>query len=163
MTINDENMQRLMRLHNEFKRIRFSEVHKNFSNSEFFTLCRICGVATDFDRAKNPVGIGVPMKLLSDGLRVTPAMTSKTINTLENRGCVERKYDGTDRRSVKVCITEKGAALWEEDDRLGREFAEEIFKKFGDKKIVEFFSLAEELLEIAAAEAQKSKERTKKG
>ena len=49
MTINDENMQRLMRLHSEFKRIRFSEVHKNFSNSEFFTLCRICGVATDFD------------------------------------------------------------------------------------------------------------------
>lgn len=155
MINDDKKMERLLKLHSEFKRIRFSLVHDNFSNSEFFTLCRICGVATDFDRKKNPVGIGIPMKQLSDGMRVTPAMISKTVNSLEERGCVERKYDGGDRRSVKVCITEKGFELWKNDDKSGRNFAGKVFSEFGEEKTEMFFELSEELLGIAIMESNK--------
>lgn len=48
---------------------------------------------------------------LSDVLGVTRTRVTRIVNDLEKRGWTERKQDGTDRRCIHLCLTEKGLSF----------------------------------------------------
>ena len=46
--------------------------------------------------------------VLTEHLHVVPGRMTDILNSLENKGLIERNRDEEDRRRVKVCITEEG-------------------------------------------------------
>lgn len=70
---------------------------------------------------------------LADELGITGATMSGLIDRLTKRGLVERLPDVTDRRVVRVRLTDEGNRLSRELQRTGREFLRLAFERIGTK------------------------------
>lgn len=149
--------KRFLELHSRFKTIRFEAFGSMIHQSEFYTLA--CLISQERQEAKAGK-TGVSMNTLAKKMTVSPAMVSKTVNSLEKMNIVTRVSDDSDRRGVKVCITEKGKVVWEHDKKIRYELMKCIFDKFGEEKTEQFLDLAEELAEIVEEE---TKNQTEKG
>ncbi|CAJ1317645.1 hypothetical protein PTI45_02230 [Paenibacillus nuruki] len=60
------------------------------------------------------VSCGMQVSELSRLLRVTSPTVTQLIKGMENDGLVERNMDQSDRRAVRVTLTDKGAAIMEQ-------------------------------------------------
>lgn len=160
----DKNGQfeRLMRIFSNFRNSHLNSIRLHFSKSEFMTLSEIIINAAGFDITKSPVGIGVSMKELSKTLKVSPAMITKTITSLEKNDNVKRLSDEDDRRGVKVCITQIGFDRWREEHRYRCEFMESVFERFGFEKTNQLFDMVEELIQITSEETEKELKQNRK-
>ncbi|MGE0059515.1 MAG: MarR family winged helix-turn-helix transcriptional regulator [Dehalococcoidia bacterium] len=85
---------------------------------------------------------------LADELGITGATMSGLIDRLTKRGVVERLPDATDRRVVRVRLTEEGQRLSRELQRTGREFLRLVFERMGPETAAE---LAHALVPFIAA------------
>lgn len=148
--------ERFMALHAMVKMLRFDKLQNVLSRSEFFAVSKIVVLASGFSKTENPVGKGVSMKYISSGMRVSPAMVTKTMNSLEQRGIVQRITNADDRREVKVCLTEQGFQVWQTAHKNCNDFMNRVFDRLGEEKMSEFISIAEELIELAAEEIEHS-------
>jgi DNA-binding MarR family transcriptional regulator len=68
---------------------------------------------------------------LAEALDITGATMSGLIDRLSRRGLVERLPDVTDRRVVRVRLTEEGQQLSRELRRTGRDFLRLVFERVG--------------------------------
>ena len=144
-----------MGIFSDFRNSHLNNIRLHFNKSEFMTLSGIVVKAAGFDLSKNPVGVGVPMKELSATLKVSPAMITKTITSLEKLGIVQRLSDKDDRRGVKVCVTQKGFDYWREEHDYRCEFMEKVFERFGIEKANQLFDMVEALIQITSEETEK--------
>jgi DNA-binding MarR family transcriptional regulator len=64
---------------------------------------------------------------LSEHLRIVPRSTTEVVDALEERGLVERRPDPTDRRAIRVALTDLGAAMSEEIAKARRAEADRSF------------------------------------
>lgn len=151
--ISDNFGKRVLAIHRRVKNIHFCNIKPNFNQSEYYTLTKIEKMVKNEN--ESPVGFGVSMSTLAKNVGVSPPMTTKTINALVSRNVVERVNDSGDRRGVKVCFTEEGYSLFQEDRETRGILLERIFNRFGEERSNEFFSMSEELLEIAEQEIKK--------
>lgn len=94
-------------------------------------------------RGKPPVNTGIPMKVLSDERNCTPAMITKLITGLEERGLVKRELSTDDRRGVKVCVTQKGYDVWQHEHERYHRILEEIGERMGMDELYKLLDLAE--------------------
>ena len=98
---------------------------KNMPNREFMFLKTI-------KYLKNGEGIseysskGVKASDLSKFLSITKPAISKLINTLEEKGFVERITDKSDRRVVYINITKNGEQILAEETKMFEEFTHRI-------------------------------------
>ena len=154
--------ERFVKLQCSVKKVHTENAPRCINKSEHITLAAIFHFAVGDDRTKSPVGIGVSMKSLACEINVSPAMVTKTITSLEKKGYVSRITDLDDRRGVKVCFTEKGYEMWEQEHIRMRALMERVFTRLGREKTEQFFSLSEEFLEVMYDEWQKFKENNQK-
>lgn len=82
--------------------------------------------------------------LASSTLQSLPAMTG-IVDRLEERGLVQRQRDPNDRRSVVVCLTEKGKALLSQIKTERQQALEEIFRVLTPEERVFLNSVLEKL------------------
>ena len=75
------------------------------------------------------------MSHLAAALDVSVASTTGIVDRMENRGLVERRRDGGDRRVVLVHPTEAGRDVFQEIDRRRREGLEKMLLQLGDKEL----------------------------
>lgn len=75
------------------------------------------------------------MSHLAAALDVSVASTTGIVDRMENRGLVERRRDGRDRRVVLVHPTEAGRDVFREIDRRRREGLEKMLAQLGDKEL----------------------------
>jgi DNA-binding MarR family transcriptional regulator len=163
-----KNVERIVSIHRRIRDLQLFTLKKHFSSGEFFLMSRIYMLAQDNGVAE--AGVYVSMKKLSAEANLSPAMMTKTVSALEEKGCVTRALDGNDRRGVNVCLTEEGLSLWQEELSLRSEAIDNSFKRLGEEKTDMLFSLSEELAELLEDENLKTlerhaseKETTKKG
>lgn len=153
---NEEHIQTVIAMHRRIKKLQAVQKQKYFSISEFFTMSKLFMLASEQyggDAAEKYVS----MKKLSQALNVSPAMVTKSVNALEERECVRRASDSSDRRGVNVCLTQKGLELWKEEYNICGEFIKNAFARFGKDKTRQLHLLTEELLELMEQEAENSK------
>jgi len=150
-----ELMQTVIAMHRRIKKLKVVQKQKYFSISEFFTMTKLFMLLNE-QYGENTEGKFVSMKKLSQVLRVSPAMVTKTVTSLEERGCVKRSADISDRRGVNVCLTQKGLELWTEEYRYKGEFIKHAFERFGEDKLYQLLALSDELLDLMEQEAEKS-------
>lgn len=74
---------------------------------------------------------GMTPSQLGDGLRVSSGRVSTVLSSLEKKGFVTRKPDPSDRRVVRVAITDTGRARIEKDVEDARSAVRWIFSQMG--------------------------------
>ena len=110
--------------HNGFRR-------KNMPNREFMLLKTIKYLKNN-ECNDDYSSKGVKASDLSKFLSITKPAISKLINTLEEKGYVERITDKSDRRVVYINITENGEKILEEETKMFEEFTQKIVAKMGE-------------------------------
>ena len=157
--------ERFVRLQCSVKKIHAENTPRCMNKSEHITMATIfhfaVGIAVGRDFEKSPVGIGISMKELAREINVSPAMVTKTITSLENKGYVSRISDTDDRRGVKVCFTEKGYEMWKAEHERMKSLMERVFARLGKEKTEQFFMLSEEFVEIFYDECKRYKNSNK--
>ena len=143
----EENMQKMLYAHKELKMaLRSHQSRHQLRFGEFSAMACIFEVAQSC--GKPFVDTGVPMKTLADELNRTPAMVTKLITGLEERGFVRRELSKDDRRGVKVCVTQEGYDVWQSDHTLYHQTIEAIGERMGMDRLMLLFELAEEFVRL---------------
>ena len=80
--------------------------------------------------------------------RTGPAKTTLTgmLDRMEERGFLERHFDKTDRRQIRIILTKKAHALSEKYNEVSDEMGEFFYKGFTDEEIVLFEKTLERIL-----------------
>lgn len=139
----ESRMHGLIIAHKELKvTLRAHQSEHVLRFGEFGVMASIIGTAKM--NGEPPVGTGVPMKMLPADRNCTPAMITKLITGLEERGFVKRELSTDDRRGVKVCVTQKGYEVWQADHEQNCRMLEMIGEKMGMDNLMTLFDLAEE-------------------
>ncbi|MES2593260.1 MAG: MarR family winged helix-turn-helix transcriptional regulator [Bacteroidota bacterium] len=74
---------------------------------------------------------------------------SRMIKTLENEKLIIRKADTTDKRKVKLILTEKGKENKELAKNIVRKFNGLVEEKIGKERIEDFFKTINEITQLA--------------
>ncbi|NEG55261.1 MarR family winged helix-turn-helix transcriptional regulator [Bifidobacterium platyrrhinorum] len=83
---------------------------------------------------------------LAESLRVSSGRVSTVLSSLERKGFVTRTPDPSDRRVVRVAITEAGRGRVEEDLEDMRSAVRWIFSQMGERRTREFVELTREFM-----------------
>ncbi len=109
--MNEENSTDLAReLINALNQLRKTNLHdtkSKFSHGEIMILSILKKELASEEDSK-----GVKASVLSEKCNVTRSSITQTIGNLEEAGFVVRTMDKTDRRSIRVKLTEKGEELY---------------------------------------------------
>lgn len=153
--------KRFMDLHRKFRQMNFSCLTDGkFNQSEFVTMAVLYDHTQD-SAEKNALK-GIPMNLVSKELGVSPAMISKTIGNLENRGLVERIIDSSDRRGIKVSFTDNGLEFFKRNHDISIKFMSDIFDEMGEENFLRFIELNEQMLRILSRKLSECRENKKR-
>ena len=153
--------KRFMDLHRKFRQMNFSCLTDGkFNQSEFVTMAVLYDHTQD-SAEKNALK-GIPMNLVSKELGVSPAMISKTIGNLENRGLVERIIDSSDRRGIKVSFTDNCLEFFKRNHDISIKFMSDIFDEMGEENFLQFIELNEQMLRILSRKLSECRENQKR-
>lgn len=83
-------------------------------------------------------------KLSETSSRDTGAMT-RSLNTLENKGLIERKSSYQDKREFLIYLTSEGKELYRETSRLMSQNAQELKSVFSESELEHFMYLLDKL------------------
>jgi DNA-binding MarR family transcriptional regulator len=72
---------------------------------------------------------------LGRALSVTKQAAARTIAVLEERGYVARQADETDRRKMRLIVTERGASLLREGEAVFDEMRDRLMKQVGTEQV----------------------------
>ena len=86
---------------------------------------------------------GIQLKTLANVLRITPAATSEMVETLVQRGALERRVDVCDRRAMSLRLSAGLEAHFHQSE----EFIVELFGKFFDSSDPEKRQIAAEVMD----------------
>ncbi len=75
------------------------------------------------------------MKELAEKMGVTTGTLTVLVDRLEKAGLVERRPHETDRRSIRVLLTESGLSLAQEHHKLHRRLTQELTSSMSNEEI----------------------------
>jgi DNA-binding MarR family transcriptional regulator len=83
----------------------------------------------------------VPIVELSKKTGLAKTTLTSMLDRLETKGLICRNFDKSDRRQVKISLTEKAKALSEDYNRVSMQMNEIFYKGFSDNEIVQLEKL----------------------
>lgn len=85
---------------------------------------------------------------IQEELQVTKSAVSQMLDSLAEKGYIDRKPDANDRRRMCVTITPEGEQiLWRMRQYAGR-LTDEVVKRMGEEKIEQMFALFNEFIDV---------------
>ena len=105
---------------------------QRFSKGELFAMSLL-------QKTDDPISAGD----IATAMNTSSARVANLLNTLENKGFIERCIDTNDRRKILVVITDKGKQTIEKSKNLMQEHLSSVFKQMGEKDSREFMRLTE--------------------
>lgn len=102
---------------------------------------------------------GLSVSELAEELRVSSPAVSRMLRTLENKGFVERKVDGADRRNTWVYLTENGKNSCLDANQRMNDFFCGIVEEMGVEKMQQLFHLWLDLSDAIEKELETVKNR----
>jgi len=98
------------------------------------------------------LGNGVRQKMVSDAAGIDPAALVRSLDQLEASGILRREDDPQDRRAKTLHLTEKGARLAGDLERILDHVKERIFSRFTDDEGATAARVLKEILRAANEE-----------
>lgn len=77
----------------------------------------------------------------AEQLGISAPAVSRTVKGLESKGCLERRLDENDRRSIKIVVTEKGREVMEDNMKRCVTLLDRVFANFSDKDLADMVRL----------------------
>ncbi|MCD6321800.1 MAG: winged helix-turn-helix transcriptional regulator [Clostridiales bacterium] len=133
--------QKLLRAFSQFRKIHWKPPHvKELKPSEFMVLH---AVKHSFLGGEN----GLMVSELSNILKVARPTVTQLVNSLQQKGFLDKCTDEHDKRVVRINLSEKGKTLAKQgSDEFYRRF-EGLTEHLGDKKSLELANLLQEVFE----------------
>lgn len=94
---------------------------------------------------------------LSEDLELTTARVANTLNSLEDKGLVERIHDKVDRRRVFVRITEKGRQAVEKAQKEAAEELDLFLEALGEEDAKEYIRLMRKMRRLMLEKRDRDK------
>ncbi len=107
--------------------------------------------------SKKSDNAAVQVSQLVDSLAVTPQAVSKLLRNLEDKGCIERYTNKSDRRITEVKLTKKGAAVYAVTNSQAESVFSAVFSGFTSDEFKIFRELTEKFLSLYADAIDKMK------
>lgn len=117
---------------------------KDLYASELITL-RIIYKLKNIENKNN---IGVKVSDIGNCLFMKKPATSKMLNTLEDKGYINRLYDKKDRRVTYIDLTQKGIDILEKHHNEMIDYTNLVIEKLGEEDIKTLVVLLEKLCDI---------------
>jgi MarR family transcriptional regulator, organic hydroperoxide resistance regulator len=90
---------------------------------------------------------GTPSTKLGPKMGMEPRSLTRTLKTMQEEGLIFRKADKTDKRSVRIFLTEKGKKKREISREKVVLFNQQMTRQLGKEKAKKVFALLQELNE----------------
>ncbi|MBO1004269.1 MarR family transcriptional regulator [Pseudogracilibacillus auburnensis] len=89
---------------------------------------------------------------IAQKLNVSSSAVSQQVSKLEENGYVKRQINVNNRREILVSLDKKGHSFIKQQDKFDEIVTEKLYKKLGEKKLIEFKNILLTLKEIAIKE-----------
>jgi DNA-binding MarR family transcriptional regulator len=128
--------------------------HSKVHPGEFMMLSAIYSFMNDkCGNAK--AGTRLKVTELSDLIHSTKPATSKMLNSLEEKGYIERVSDSKDRRNVYIHLTNKGETIILDAFKRLQDFADRTITRMGEEDSKELLRMLNKLYDAMAEESKK--------
>ena len=101
---------------------------------------------------------GTPATKIAPLLGMEPRSLVRMLKNLEERGLIRREVDGSDKRFVRITLTEEGKAKREQAREGVITFNQIIRENIAPEKLTVFLDVIKEINFLVDSENQKSKE-----
>lgn len=91
---------------------------------------------------------GTPATKIAPLMGLEARSLTRLLNTMEERGVVERKTDPTDKRSVRVCLTHTGRQMREKAKETVLRFNDSVREEVSADKLAVFFEVIEVIQQV---------------
>ena len=89
---------------------------------------------------------------ISDAMGISGARIAATLNSLENKGCITRSIDPSDRRRILVTLTEIGRDQEDEYRRMMLCTIEKMLRLLGESDAKEYIRITRKMAELAESD-----------
>lgn len=86
---------------------------------------------------------------ISDAMGISGARIAATLNSLQNKGCITRQIDPSDRRRILVSLTDKGREQEEAHRRMLTGTIEKMLRLLGEHDAKEYIRISLKMAELA--------------
>lgn len=100
---------------------------------------------------------GTPATKIAPLLGMEPRSLVRMLKSLEEKGLIRREVDGSDKRFVKIILTEEGKARREQAREGVITFNQMVREKIPAEKLTVFFEVIKEINQMVDEENQKLK------
>lgn len=97
---------------------------------------------------------GTPSTQLGPRMGMEPTSLSRTLKTMESKGMIYRKADGSDKRKVLIFLTKEGVALRKQVKQVVVQFNEKLLKNIPATKLSTFMEVMETIDDVVEDELQ---------
>ena len=123
-------------------RLGMSDLFKKITAADYVTLSKL------FERMNLADGGRLYLSEISSELNLPVGRVSKLARTLQERGFVVWKHDGSGEEGTYIQITENGVAVLEQQQQVLSEFYADVIEKFGKGRFLNLLSELEALEEV---------------
>lgn len=88
---------------------------------------------------------GTPATKIAPQMGLEPRSLTRILKTLEERGAIYREVDKTDKRSVRIFLTEEGKKARDRSRATVLRFNEVIRQEIPDEKLAVFFEVIQQV------------------
>ena len=88
----------------------------------------------------------VPIVELSKKTGLAKTTLTSMLDRMEQSGLIVRVFDKTDRRQIRISLTDKANSLYEAYENVSIKMAEIFYKGFSDDEIIEFENMLKRIL-----------------
>ena len=99
-------------------------------------------------RAVKSSGGSISNAEIQDELQITKSAVSQMLDTLEEKGYIERKPDASDRRRMCVTTTPRGEQILQRMGQHAKRITDEVVARIGEEKIQQMFDLLNEFTDV---------------
>ena len=91
---------------------------------------------------------GTPSTKLGPKMGMEPRSLTRTLKSMEERGLIYRKQDETDRRMVRIYLTDYGIEMRDVPKNAVFKLNEHVVSKISPRKLKSFFQIMEQINEV---------------
>ena len=88
---------------------------------------------------------GTPSTKLGPKMGMEPRSLTRMIKSLEKKGWIEKKHDKSDKRLVKLHLTEEGKRLRQKTKEVVIHFNNKLYEEIGEKELKTCFNVLQQI------------------
>lgn len=148
-----EEQKRLFETLHSFRKLNISGILPNISHGDYGVLKMIDLCNRNCEKEQG----GVKVSSIARCMQLPVSAVSRSLRTLEEKGCILRSVNRDDRRNIYVEVTDTGRELLKEVEEILSDFADAVFGQLGEDTIEQLNQYLCRLFQTAKEELERRK------